>query len=314
MFNKIAKKIEQAKKIAIFSHTRPDGDTVGAVLALKRGLESIGKKCDCFCDTVIPNRFSFMPGAESFALSPSEKYDIYIAVDCGDLGRLGENAAIFQKKVSTINIDHHSSNDNFAEINYVASYASTCEIVYELLAHMKIALDDDIALCLYVGLSTDTGNFAHANTNAHAFECARELINYNIDIASLNYLLYRDTSFQRTRLLGRVISRTRQYLDGQLTIIYTTNEDLAETGAATSDTEGFIDYAINVIGTKVGVAICQHSENSYKVSMRSREKIDVSAICATFGGGGHLNASGCIISGFLEDVIGKIVRAVSLEL
>ncbi|HIW56015.1 MAG TPA: DHH family phosphoesterase, partial [Firmicutes bacterium] len=141
IFQKIAEKIKKADKIAIFSHTRPDGDTVGGVLALKKGLESIGKKCACFCDNAIPSRFSFLPGVGDYSLSPAEKYDLYIAVDCGELARLGENAVFFQKKVNTVNIDHHGSNDNFAEINYVAGYASTCEIVFELLDYMKISLD-----------------------------------------------------------------------------------------------------------------------------------------------------------------------------
>ena len=314
IFQKIAEKIKKADKIAIFSHTRPDGDTVGGVLALKKGLESIGKKCACFCDNAIPSRFSFLPGVGDYSLSPAEKYDLYIAVDCGELARLGENAVFFQKKVNTVNIDHHGSNDNFAEINYVAGYASTCEIVFELLDYMKTSLDDDSALCLYVGLSTDTGNFAHSNTDAHVFECARRLIGHKIDVAALNFALYRNTSFQRTKLLGRVLGRMRRYLDGKLTLIYTLSQDIAETGATASDTEGFIDYATNVTGTEVGVAICQHGENSFKVSMRSRGKVDVSAVCSSFGGGGHRNASGCMICGFFEDVVDKIVRAISLEL
>lgn len=314
IFKKIADAIKKAQTIAIFSHTRPDGDTVGGVLALKIGLTSIGKKCDCFCDNEIPERFSFLPGAGDYALSPTAKYDLYIAVDCGELARLGENAVFFTSGENTVNIDHHMSNDNFAGINYVGEYASTCEIIYELLAFMNIALDDNSALCLYVGLSTDTGNFAHSNTNAHTFACAEKLVGYNIDIAGLNFALYRDTSYQRTKLLGRVLGRTRRYLDGKLTLIYTLTQDLLDEGAVASDTEGFIDYATNVRGTEVGVAICQHGETSYKISMRSRGKVDVSVICASFGGGGHRNASGCMISGFFEDVVDKIVRAVSLEL
>lgn len=313
-FEKISQLISKSKSIAIFSHTRPDGDTIGGVLALKMGLTSAGKKCDAFCDSAIPEKFLFLPQADEFLPAPEQKYDLYIAVDCGELARLGENAVVFEKNRNTVNIDHHMSNDSFAKENYVKNFSSTCEIVFELLKFMKIGFDDNIAKCLYVGLSTDTGNFAHSNTDSHTFRCAEELVSYNIDVAGLNFILYRNTSFERTKLLGKVISRVRRYCDGKVSLLYTLTDDMAQIGAKQSDTEGFIDYATNIQGTEVGVALCQHSENSYKISMRSRGKVDVSRICASFGGGGHRNASGCMVSGFLEDVIDKVVREISFEL
>ena len=313
-FDKIAKVIFKAQKIALFSHTRPDGDTIGGVLALKNALQSIGKHCDAFCDNNIPEKFFYLPEADSFMLFPQEKYDLYIAVDCGELARLGENFQVFTREKNTVNIDHHMTNDNFAAINCVMEYSSTCEIVFELLKFMKVQIDEKSAICMYTGLSTDTGNFAHSNTNEHTFETARELVKYDIDIAKLNFVLYRNTSFERTKLLGKVISRMRRYEDGQISLIYTLTSDMQEVGADASFTEGFIDYATNVEGTEVGISLCQHAENTFKVSMRSRGKIDVSKICSEFGGGGHRNASGCMVSGFFEDVVDKIVRAVSFEL
>ncbi len=314
IFDRISDKINNSKSIAIFSHTRPDGDTIGGVLALKIGLQSLGKTCDCFCDTTIGEKFAVLPQSETYKLKPQQKYDLYIAIDCGELARLGENTVFFQNK-NTINIDHHHlSNDNFASINCVENFASTCEIIFELLKFMNVQFNDDIAKCLYVGLSTDTGNFAHSNTNEHVFKCANELIKFNINVADLNFILYRNTSYERTKLLGKVISRIRRYCDGKVSLLYTLLSDMEEVGAKQSDTEGFIDYATNIIGTEVGIAICQHNENSYKVSMRSRGKIDVSKICAEFGGGGHKNASGCMIFGLLEEVIEKTVRTVSFEL
>lgn len=315
ILKKIEDKICKADKIAIFSHTHPDGDTIGGVLALKSGLEKLGKTCDCFCDCAIPEKFSFLRAADAFALSPQRKYDLYVAVDCGELARLGENAACFAQKRNTVNIDHHHlSNDNFAELNYVKNYSSTCEIIFALLKRLNVPLDRDIATCLYVGLSTDTGNFAHSNTNADTFSCAQQLIAHDIDVAGLNFLLYRNTSFERTMLLGKVISRMRRYCEDRLSLIFTLTTDIEQCHATIADTEGFIDYATNVKGTEVGVAICQNGQNAYKVSMRSRGKVDVGKICMSFGGGGHRNAAGCMLCGFFEDVVDKIVRAVSLEL
>jgi len=313
-FSKIFEKIKKSNKIAIFSHTRPDGDTIGGVLALKKGLQSLGKQCDCFCDMAISERFLFLPQADTYQLHPQEKYDLYIAIDCGELARLGENYIYFENKNNTINIDHHMTNDKFASINVVEKYASTCEIVFELLNFIGVQFDADIAKCLYVGISTDTGNFSHSNTDKHVFECASNLIGFGIDVAEINFILYKNTSLQRTKLLGKVISRIRRYCDDKITLIYILKSDLDEIGAKQSDTEGFIDYATNVSGTEVGVSICQHNENSYKISMRSRGDVDVSRICSEFGGGGHKKASGCMISGFFEDVVDKVVRTISFEL
>ena len=314
MFSKIFEKIKKSNKIAIFSHTRPDGDTIGGVLALKLALQSIGKKCDAFCDVAISEKFLFLPQADSYALCPQDKYDLYIAVDCGENARLGENFVYFNNKNNTINIDHHATNDMFAGLNYVTNYASTCEIVYELIKFMKIPFTSDIALCLYTGMSTDTGNFSHSNTDKHVFECASDLVSYGINVAEINFILYKNTSFERTKLLGKVISRIRRYCDNKVSLIYTLLSDIQEVGAKQSDTEGFIDYATNIAGTQVGVSICQHTENSFKISMRSRGDVDVSRICAEFGGGGHKKASGCMISGFFEDVVDKVIRTISFEL
>lgn len=130
-----------------------------------------------------------------------------------------------------------------------------------------------------------------------------------IDIADLYDKLYASSRFERTRLLGRVLGRIRHYYDGRLCLIYVTKEDFDATGTKKDDTEGFIDYAINVEGARIGVSICEHSPNVYKVSMRSKGE-NISEVCAHFGGGGHVQAAGCMISGFFEDVVDKLLKAV----
>lgn len=234
---------------------------------------------------------------------------MYVALDCGDSGRLGDLSEFFLKQTNTLSIDHHYSHISFSKYNYVVDCSSTCELVYKLLKLSGTEIDAESARLLYIGLSTDTGNFSHSNTTSEVFEIASSLAEKGIDIADLYDKLYASSRFERTRLLGRVLGRIRRYYDGRLCLIYVTKEDFDATGTKKDDTEGFIDYTINVEGARIGVSICEHSPYVYKVSMRSKGE-NISEVCAHFGGGGHVQAAGCMISGFFEDVVDKLLKAV----
>lgn len=311
-FDKCKKILNTASNIALFCHTRPDGDTLGSALGLKLALSKIGKTVKIFCDEEVPSKFLNFGFAEQFNVEFQEKlkdFDLYIAIDCGDLGRVGAFYNKFTNNKNTLAIDHHITHEDFCEYTYVLGCSSTCEIVLKIINDLNIAIDEKIATALFVGLSTDTGNFKHSNTNENSFLCAKQLISFGVDIAEINRKLYNETSYTRLKLLGKSLSTMRRYFDGKLCIMYVTAKDFEDCKADITHTEGFTDYAISVDTAQIGVCISQSNNNSFKISMRSK-KLDVSEICKYFGGGGHKQASGCVLCGFLEDVIDRIVRAV----
>ena len=311
-FEKCTQLLNDAKNIALFCHIRPDGDTLGAALGLKFAFKKVEKNVDIYCESDIPEKFKKFGFAGNFntqLLKKPEEYDLLVAIDCGDLGRVGVFGYLFNDRKNTLTIDHHTGHDDFGKYTYVESCSSTCEIILDVINALKIELDNMTATYLFVGLSTDTGNFKHSSTNEKTFRAAEQLIAQKVDIAEINRKFYNENTFERLKLLGRSLSGMRRYYDGKLCIMYVTEKDFADCGATMECTEGFTDYAISVDTAQIGVCISQNNANSFKVSMRSKS-VDVSEICRYFGGGGHRQASGCVICGFLEDIIDKIVRVV----
>jgi len=307
-----AKILLSARNVALFAHTRPDGDTVGACVALRLALKKLGVNAEIFCDMALGDPFVAFPETSAVTSEFFGKYDLYVAVDCGDVFRLGEFAGIYDKQTCTLTIDHHGG-EYYSRDNCVLPYASCCQIIYEILKAANVALDKDVATYLYMGLCTDTGSFAHSNTDKACFEMAADLVDYCVDVTFINRVFFKDASLKKTKLLGRALSNLRTYHDGKLVVVFATSGDMDAVGASESDAEGLVQFAVDVSEAVVGVSLCQHGENCYKVSMRGKN-FDVRRVCAAFGGGGHVNASGCMISGFFEDVVEKIVREIGFYL
>ena len=310
----IMQKFNTAKRIAVFSHIRPDADAFGSALALYAALTKQGKEVGLFVDDVLPSKFIFLKHYNLYNTKELKDFDLLIACDCSDLERLGQYASDFRKHKNTINIDHHKTNTRFGEINHVMpAYASTCEIILEILENCNVKLNFDIALPLYCGMSTDTGNFMYSNTNERTFLSAYKLIKYIKDISPYIYELYKKTSVNRTKLLGHVLGNIKMYCDNKLAILVIRNKDLVEFDVPSYESEGFVDYAINIDTVQIGICMLESSEKSFKISMRSREK-DVAIICDHFGGGGHKFAAGCKLDGYFEDVLEKLVKTVGLTI
>lgn len=311
-FGEVVKLINQSKTISLITHIRPDGDALGSTLALRLALLSLGKTVNICCDDQPDVKFNFLPGIGEMG-KQIHKADLVIAVDCGDLGRLGQNGAQFLKFKDNVSIDHHLITTHFAKITINSNTACTCQLVFELIKLLGCEITKDMATCLYLGLSTDTGNFSHGNVDREAFLLAAQLVECGVDVSDLCFRVYKHTTLGRNKLLGAALSKMRSYQDGKIVIMLIMLDDLQKTGTDLGSTEGFIDYTINSCGCVVGVCICQHAANSYKVSMRGRGETDVSQICLRFGGGGHKNASGCMINGLLEDVVEKLLKCINDE-
>lgn len=303
-----AELMRNSSSVALFAHTNPDGDTVGASIGLMLMLRQLNKRVDVFCDSDLSSRLSSFELTSALKKTFSgNKYDLMVAVDCSDIYRLGDFGGIYNSCRETMTIDHHGD-EYFSKYNCVYTYSSTCQIVYEIAQELNIELNANIATYLYLGLSTDTGNFAY-NVNADGLAMASKLCGVGADVERIYRVFFRDTSYSEVKLLARALSRIRSYYDNKMFLLYITTADLQEFGLEPSTTSGIVSYAINISTAKVGVCICEFAPNCYKVSMRGKD-YSVRDVCAEFGGGGHMYASGCRISGLLEDVIEKIVRVV----
>ncbi|MDR3022004.1 MAG: bifunctional oligoribonuclease/PAP phosphatase NrnA [Clostridiales bacterium] len=303
--------INKANSIAIISHIRPDGDTLGGSLSLYNVCKDMGKNPVLLCESEIPQYFSFMNGVEIFAQSSTDKYDLVFAVDCGDKGRLGSLEGVFLSGKTKVNIDHHITNTSFGDVNFVNKQASsTCQLLYELYKKFDIKITSTIATHLYTGLSTDTGHFKHSNVNESTFLMAADLTQKGVDLEFITRKLYKENSKDWLRLLSYALSKIKYYSNDRICLMTLTKQEIDTLNCSFEDTEGLVGYCINQRGVTIGAIISQHSStNSYKVSLRSKPDIDVSVAACSFGGGGHKYAAGCMMSGVLETVVEKVVKA-----
>lgn len=301
--------LENSEKFLIVGHSRPDGDCFGAGLSLLHVIEKFGKKADFVCDSPLPAQYSFLKDFGRVNNPASKGYDAVISVDCGDENRMGKYAALL-KNLRSLNIDHHHTNNNFAAVNVVKKDASsTCEILSDIYLDEGF-MDDVAADYLFVGLSTDTGHFMHSNTTEKVFTLAAKLINYGADNYGAVTKLYRSVTVNKTALIGAAIRSMRFYNDNSVCIITVTSQMLKDCGCTINDTEGLIDFAVNIGSVQAAACISQYSDNGYKVSFRSKNT-DISAAAAVFGGGGHKHAAGCVVFGYLEDVVDKVKKAIT---
>ena len=308
-----AQLLAEKNSFALFAHTNPDGDTLGACIALCIALRKLDKNVRLFCDMPISDKLkAAFPEMCEIVPKYSGKYDMLVAVDCGDLKRVGESSDIYGRFSETLTLDHHGG-DYFSKYNLVTRYASTCQIVYEIVRQLPLQIDERLATFLYMGLCTDTGNFSHNNTDKASFLMAADLCEKGADMEKINRVFFKDTTLSEVRILGRAIDHMRTFYDGQMVLMYLTESDLKECGADFSETSWIVQHAIDVDTAKVGVMLTEYGANVYKVSMRGKN-YSVRDVCQQFDGGGHMYASGCMISGFLEDVIEKIVRTVGFTI
>lgn len=300
--------LKSKRSFALFAHTNPDGDTVGASVALCLALQKIGKQVQIFCDGSLGDKLGSFEATSSISREFFGSYDLHVAVDSGDVFRLGELSSAFESSKETLTIDHHGGLC-YSKYNCLFKYASTCQIVYEIIGCLGVEIDSQLATYLYMGLSTDTGNFAHANTDASSLLMGAELLGKGADSQRVIRVLLKDLTIPELKLRARVAGRLRTYYDDKLAVLYVTKRDLDDFGLDFYATTGMVQYAIDLDTSFVGVCICEHSKESYKISMRGKN-FSVRKVCQEFGGGGHEFAAGCMISGMLEDVIEKVVRVV----
>ncbi len=307
----IAKKLNKANNIAVFCHVRPDGDALGGGLALYLALKNAGKNVVFACEDDVPAKFFFIPAMSEVKREiPDLDYDLLVSVDCADIARMGIFAKRFLKFKETVNIDHHISNSRFAKYNYVIDCPASCEILTEIFKTAKFEVTPQIADALMLGLITDSGNFVHMDVTEKTFQTAAFLRGKGADCTKIHYEMFSRQPKSRALLYGKVMSAMRFALDDKLAFVVVSAKDLEDAGADKSLTEGFVDFPLTIDGVEVSIALMEAKKDQYKVSLRSKGKVNVNEVAGEFGGGGHVLASGCMLSGSLEHVIDKLTYSI----
>lgn len=302
--------ISQAENIMIAGHIRPDGDCVGSCVAVYHYIRRYfpGKTVHVYLET-LPERFACLdPNHEIIRQEiPTESCDLFLVLDCSSPDRLGKAEQAFNRAGQTACVDHHISNQPFAERNVVVpESSSTCEVLYELM--QEDALIPEIAAALYVGIIYDSGVFRYSNTSARTMEIAGKLIQTGIPFWDLIDRCVSERSFTQTRLLGQALVDSRLYLDGQCILTVISCRQMDELGARTEDVEGVVEQLRVTKGVEVAVLLHETDERQYKVSMRSNDQVDVSQIAVVYGGGGHKKAAGYQKTGSAEEIIQDLLE------
>lgn len=311
----IVKAIKNAKNIAIISHINPDGDTVGASTALFRAIQMYGATPYIFCDDTPKEKLQTLDYVENYQKYSCERFDLAIAVDCADAERMGEAISIFNRAKNTASIDHHKTNRGYAKVNYInVNAAATCEIMYEVIRLLLGIIEKDIASLLYTGLVTDSGGFTFSSVTPNTMRVASELLKTGIEAHLICDKFLKSTKVNIFNLKNRVLSKTKFYDDYTIGIITFRKEDFDSTNTDSTATEGIINNVVNIDTVKVACSISEQKDKDFKISFRSKDCVDCSKIVMLFGGGGHKNAAGCRLSGFYEDVVDKVLKAIRDEI
>ncbi len=298
----IIKAIKNAETVAILGHISEDADSVGSSLAMQYALEKMGKTADIIFSGELEARLGFMNAKAIFKEEAKAEYDLCLCLDSGDMKRLGDRVEIFEKAKSTASIDHHITNTEFAEFNYVVPDASaTGEILYDVIAALGIDMDRTIAEYLFIAIASDTGSFKYSNVSPKTLRITAELLEQGIDNAYLSRMLF-DTEFEAVmHFKGQLMSRVETYYDGRLAVLAVDKTEFEKNGVLERDMGDIVNIARMVQGAEIAVSV-RETEEKVKVSFRSNGKYDVGEIAMHFGGGGHKMASGAASSklGFVE--------------
>jgi bifunctional oligoribonuclease and PAP phosphatase NrnA len=300
----IIDQFERNQKFLLASHTHPDGDAIGSLLALGLALMRMSKDVVLYNESPIPAVYRFLPSVstvrQKFELD--QHFDAVVLLDCGDIDRVGAVADPISRVPMLINIDHHVTNTCFGHLQWIDGHAcATAEIIYRLIKALPVKIDRAIATAIYTGILTDTGSFRFSNTNQSAFAICAEMIDQGANPYEVAQHVYGTYSLGRIKLLNLALDSLEISPNGKLSVMTLTQRMMRETRTQAEDIDGIINYARRIEDVKVAALIYElNSTNGgaprghrrYHVSLRSDGSVDVAGIAACYGGGGHVNASG----------------------
>jgi phosphoesterase RecJ-like protein len=329
----LLRKIRQGNRFLLTSHVNPDGDAIGSELGLARLLRRLGKGAVVWNLDPIPAIYRPLPGSDrvhSGAEPPAgfpEKFDSIVVLECPSLDRTGIEQHLSPGAPAApggalpiINIDHHLGNQHYGAVNWVDSAAPAVgEMVFRLAQALKVALEPEIASCLYLTLVTDTGGFRFSNATPAAFEAAAALVREGAHPEQVAQWLYESQPLAVVRLLGEMLQTLTLHHGGRIATVRLDPEMFARAGAAAGDSEGLIDTPRSIAGVDAVALVRRREDGSHKVSLRSRGEVDVEKIARHHGGGGHRNAAGYALGGEAStahvelEVVSEVAEALPAE-
>jgi phosphoesterase RecJ-like protein len=305
MLQDVLRQIEQREHFVLTSHARPDGDAIGSALACCQVLRAMGKEADVVLHDGVPRIYRSLPFADEVVQADRVhgNYETAIILECDSIHRTRleglENRFL-------ISIDHHTSGRPFAHVNWIDPHAvATAEMVFRLGREAGVKLSPEIATCLYTALMTDTGSFMFQGTNENTFALARELVLAGADAAHCARGIYFAHSAAKLRLLGEALRTLNQ--EGHIAWAWVTQQQMESCGAKEEDCEGLVNYVLSIGEVEIAAFFRELPDGRFRVSLRSKGKLDVARVAEKFGGGGHECASGCAVNGPLPEAVREIL-------
>lgn len=288
--------ILNADTIAICGHSNPDGDSMGSLLSLGLGLESLGKQVFMLCHDDVPRNYQSLPGINRLIKTLHRQVDLAISVDCGSKEMAGKNIGVFEKANFIIEIDHHRSRTPFGDVLLVDADASSAgELVYELLLELDIPITTDIAQNILTSLLVETNSFRLPGIRARTFELCSELLKSGVDFYKLAESVYWVTSKETALLSGISLSGCKFSPTGEIAWSVLTRADFKKVGASDSDADSVSEKIRSIQGVQIAILFREKNSKEWRVSLRSKDGINLTTLAEQFGGGGHLSAAGCTI-------------------
>ena len=293
-------------RIRVLTHQSPDGDTLGCAGALCLGLRALGKQAQFVCADPVPGKYQSMLAPLTVQTFDP---DFVVAVDLADPQLLGTLREQYEF-AADLGIDHHGSNTGWTRESLVdASAAAACELIAQGLHALGVPLNRDIANCLYTGLCTDTGCFRYSNTTPRTLRLAADLMEAGADAAAINMQMFEIKTPSRLAIERMALDGLQYAYDGHVAVMRLSLDMIAASGATDSDLDGLAPIPRNIAGVDIGLTVRERAPGDYKVSVRTTESVDASALCRTLGGGGHVRAAGCRLSGSCDDVVQRLLAA-----
>ncbi|MBI2058361.1 MAG: bifunctional oligoribonuclease/PAP phosphatase NrnA [Nitrospirae bacterium] len=308
----IVRFIHKGKKFSVASHVGPDGDALASTLALAMGLKRLGKQVVPYNRDPVPQNLRFLPGWESLTSDiPSFKiFDGVFIVDCGDVDRIRDGFGA-EPKPPLVNIDHHVTNPRFGTHNLILPDASASgQVVYYLLKALGVEITSELAWNIFAALVVDTGSFQYSNTTPETLRVAAEMVALGVKPEVVTESLHYHVPEKKWRLLAHSLNTLRLELGGRLGLMNVTQAMLRECGATFEDNDGFVEMIRQLDGVEVAALLKEHGADKVKVSLRAKDRADVSRVAQVFGGGGHRNAAGLTLQANLEEAERRLTAEV----
>ena len=308
--------LQGVESVAILGHVRPDGDCIGSCLSLYNYIETYFPKIEAkvYLQDFMPE-FLMLKNADKIVHDDQEDkvYDLCFSLDSADKARHGEFVKYFDTAKKTIGIDHHISNVGFAQEHLIISDASaTAEIMYDLIG--KDHLTKEIAECIYLGMAHDTGVFQYSNASPKTFRVVADLLETGIDASKIVDETFYQKFYVQNQILGRTLMESILMMDGKVIVGVVRLKDMEFYGVTPKSLDGIVSQLRYTRGVEVAIFMYELENQHYKVSMRSNGKVNVSKIAGYFGGGGHVKAAGCEMSGNYRDVVNNLTLHIEAQL